>query len=125
RHSSLTLSDKGNIDQLGREFTLDFNKYFPGTRRGEQSYPVVAGGTMYVTTNEGNTYALDATTGAKKWSWSPPNIAVFNKAGIVANRGVAVCDGKVFLLTIDLAIIALDQNTGNLLQRMPISRAVQ
>jgi alcohol dehydrogenase (cytochrome c) len=124
RHTSLTLINKGNIDQLGREFTLDFNKYFPGTRRGEQSYPVVVGDTMYVTTNEGNTYALDATTGAKKWMWSPPNIAVFNKAGIVANRGVAVCDGKVFLLTIDLAIIALDQNTGNLLQRMPISRAV-
>jgi alcohol dehydrogenase (cytochrome c) len=124
RHTSLTLINKGNIDQLGRMFTLDFNKYFPGTRRGEQSYPVVVGDTMYVTTNEGNTYALDATTGAKKWMWSPTDIAVFNKAGIVANRGVAVCDGKVFVLNIDMTINALDQNTGNLIKRVPISAAV-
>src|SRR6266545_1384681 len=124
RHTPLTLIDKSNVDQLGRLFTLDFNKYFPGTRRGTQSYPVVIGDTMYITTNEGNTYALDATTGAKKWSWSPPNIAVYNKAGIVANRGVAACDGKVFVLTIDMTINALDRRTGDLIARIPISRAV-
>src|SRR6266542_2944581 len=124
RHTPLTLIDKSNVDQLGRLFTLDFNKYFPGTRRGTQSYPVVIGDTMYITTNEGNTYALDATTGAKKWSWSPPNIAVYNKAGIVANRGVAACDGKVFVLTLDMTINALDRRTGDLIARIPISRAV-
>ncbi|MHB8643575.1 MAG: outer membrane protein assembly factor BamB family protein [Gaiellaceae bacterium] len=124
RHSPLTDINKGNIDQLGRLFTLNFNTYFPGTRRGEQSFPVVVGDTMYVTTNEGNTYALDATTGAKKWLWSPTNIAVFNKAGIVANRGVAVCDGHVFVLNIDMTINMLDQNTGQLLKRVPISEAV-
>ena len=49
---------------------------------------------MYVTTNDDNVWALDATTGKVIWRWHPDNVAVFNKFGIVANRGVALCDGK-------------------------------
>ena len=56
------------------------------------------------------------------WRWTPDNVAVFNKAGIVANRGVAVCDGKVFVLTIDMTIAMLNQDTGELIKRVPISQ---
>src|SRR5204863_255111 len=52
------------------------------------------------------------------------NVAVFNKAGIVANRGVAVCDGRVFVLNIDMTITMLNQQTGDLMKRVPISSAV-
>jgi alcohol dehydrogenase (cytochrome c) len=124
RFSSLTQITKDNIDQLGRMFTLNFRSVDPIARLGEQSYPVVSGDRMYVTTGEGKTYALDATTGKVIWRWYPDNIAVFNKAGIVANRGVAVCDGKVFVLNIDMTITMLNQNTGELIKRVPISSAV-
>jgi alcohol dehydrogenase (cytochrome c) len=124
RYSSLTQITKDNIDQLGRIFTLNFRSLDPIARLGEQSYPVVIGGRMYVTTGEGKTYALDAATGKVLWHWYPTNIAVFNKAGIVANRGVAVCDGKVFVLNIDMTISMLNQDTGELIKRVAISSAV-
>jgi alcohol dehydrogenase (cytochrome c) len=124
RYSSLTLIDKDNIDQLGRIFTLNFRSLDPIARLGEQSFPVIVGDRMYVTTGEGKTYALDATSGKVIWKWYPEQIAVFNKAGIVANRGVAVCDGKVFVLNIDMTITMLNQETGDVIKRVPISSAV-
>ncbi len=124
RYSSLTAIDKGNIDQVGRIFTVNFRSLDPIARLGEQSYPVVIGDRMYVTTGEGKTYALDATTGKVIWKWYPDQVAVFNKAGIVANRGVAVCDGKVFVLNIDMTITMLNQQTGDVIKRVPISSAV-
>ena len=119
RYSSLTQITKDNIAQLGRTFTLNFRSVDPIARLGEQSYPVVIGNRMYVTTGEGKTYAVDATDGKVIWKWYPNDIAVFNKAGIVANRGVAVCDGKVFVLNIDMTISMLNQNTGELIKRVP------
>ena len=124
RLSPLTQITKGNIDQVGRVFTFNFRSVDPNARLGNQSYPVVLGNRMYVTTGESQTWALDATTGKVIWRWTPNNVAVFNKAGIVANRGVAVCDGKVFVLTIDMTIAMLNQNTGELIKRVPISSAV-
>jgi alcohol dehydrogenase (cytochrome c) len=124
RYSSLTQITKDNIDQLGRTYTLNFRSIDPNARLGQQSYPVVIGERMYVTTNESQVWALDATSGKLIWRWTPNNVAVFNKAGIVANRGVAVCDGKVFVLTIDMTIVMLNQNTGDLIKRVPISSAV-
>ncbi len=124
RHSPLTQIDPRNVDQLGRVFTVDFRKIDATVRRGQQSYPVELGGVLYMTTNNDNVWALDATKGEVKWRWQPDNVAVFNNFGIVANRGVAVCDGKVFLLTLDMTIVALDQQTGKLIARVPIARAV-
>ncbi len=124
RHSPLTQINPRNVDQLGRVFTVDFRKIDATVRRGQQSYPVELGGVLYMTTNNDNVWALDATKGEVKWRWQPDNVAVFNNFGIVANRGVAVCDGKVFLLTLDMTIVALDQQTGKLIARVPIARAV-
>src|SRR5262249_32638138 len=80
RLSPLTQIDKNNIDQLGRIYTLNFRSIDPIARLGEQSFPVVIGNRLYVTTGEGKTYALDATTGNVIWKWYPDNVAVFNKA---------------------------------------------
>jgi alcohol dehydrogenase (cytochrome c) len=124
RHSPLTQVSRTNVDQLGRVFTLDFHQLDANVRRGEQSYPVVAGGTMYMTTNDDNVWALDATTGKVKWRWQPDDVAVFRNFGIVANRGVALCDGHVFVLTLDMTIASIDPATGRLERRVPIAKAV-
>ena len=58
------------------------------------------------------------------WRYAPDNVATFKNFGIVANRGVAYCDGRVFLLTLDMTIVALDPETGKQLARVPIGRAV-
>jgi len=124
RHSPLTQITTGNVDKLGRVFTVDFRAIDANIRRGEQSYPVEANGTLYVTTNDDNVWALDATTGKVKWRWTPDNVAVFRNFGIVANRGVALCDGHVFVLTLDMTIASLDPATGKLQRQVPIAEAV-
>jgi alcohol dehydrogenase (cytochrome c) len=124
RHSPLTLIDKSNVANVGRVVTVDFHAIDAGVRRGEQSFPVIANGTMYVTTNDDNVWALDATTGKVKWRWTPDNVAVFRNFGIVANRGVALCDGHVFVLTLDMTIVSLDPANGQLEHRVAIAKAV-
>jgi PQQ-dependent dehydrogenase (methanol/ethanol family) len=124
RHSPLTQITTGNVDKLGRAFTVDFHNIDASIRRGEQSYPVEANGTLYVTTNDDNVWALDATTGKVKWRWTPDNVAVFRNFGIVANRGVALCDGHVFVLTLDMTIASLDPATGRLQRQVPVAKAV-
>ena len=124
RHSPLTLINPSNVGKLGRLFTVDFRQLDPTVRLGEQSYPVEEHGVMYMTTNDGNVWALNATTGAVKWRWTPSDIAVFQDYGVVANRGVAVCDGSVFVLTLDMNIVKLNEATGALEREVPISQAV-
>jgi PQQ-dependent dehydrogenase (methanol/ethanol family) len=124
RHTPLTDIGTGNVGQLGRLFTVDFRQIDASVRRGEQSYPVEANGTLYLTTNDDNVWALDADTGKVKWRWTPDNVAVFRNFGIVANRGVALCDGHVFVLTLDMTIASLDPATGHLERRVAIAQAV-
>jgi alcohol dehydrogenase (cytochrome c) len=124
RHSPLTQINRNNVDKLTRVFTVDFRGIDPSVRRGEQSFPVERDGVLYVTTNDDNVWALDATTGKIKWRWQPDNVAVFRNFGIVANRGVALCDGHVFILTLDMTIASIDPATGQLEKRVPIARAV-
>jgi PQQ-dependent dehydrogenase (methanol/ethanol family) len=109
---------------LGRLFTVNFQTIDPTVRHGEQSYPVESNGTLYMTTNNDNVWALNATTGAVKWRWSPSDVAVFSDFGQVANRGVALCDGHVFVLTLNMEIVSLDPATGKLQREVPISGAV-
>ncbi len=124
RHSPLTQIKPSNVDQLGRVFTFDLNKAVPGIKKGQQSYPIVVGDRMYVTSGDDQVFALKATTGELLWRYAPDNLASFKNYGIVANRGVAVCDGRVFLLTLDMTVVALDQSSGKLIARVPIARAV-
>jgi quinohemoprotein ethanol dehydrogenase len=124
RHSPLTQIDKGNVAQPGRAYTVDFHAIDATVRRGEQSYPVESNGTLYVTTNDDNVWALDAITGKVKWRYTPDDVAVFRNFGIVANRGVALCDGHIFMLTLDMTIVSLNPATGALEQRVAIAKAV-
>jgi alcohol dehydrogenase (cytochrome c) len=124
RHSPLTQISKANITDLGRVVNLNFQSIDAGIRRGEQSYPLVVGNRMYVTTNDNNVFALDATTGRVIWRYKPSNVAVFRNFGIVANRGVAYCGKRLFVATLDMHLVALRPSDGQVLARVPASSAV-
>jgi PQQ-dependent dehydrogenase (methanol/ethanol family) len=124
RHSPLTQITKANVTRLQKQYAVDFQALEPSTKRGEQSYPLAIDGRLFVTTNEGAVWALQAATGKVLWRWQPPNVAVFRNFGIVANRGVAYCDGRLFALQLDMHIAALDPRTGRLLKRVAIADAV-
>lgn len=84
--------------------------------RGQESFPLVRDGVMYVTTHKA-TMAVDAMTGRQIWKTSvdypaeTPRVAC---CGIV-NRGVAMLDGKLFRTTLDAKVMALDAATGEVL----------
>jgi alcohol dehydrogenase (cytochrome c) len=124
RHSSLTLINKQNVNTLGRVATIDFRKIDPLIPKGEQSFPIVVKGIIYVTTADDYVFAIDGGSGKELWEWKPGNIGVFANYGVNANRGVAYCDGKVFLLTLDMKIVSLDASNGKLLKEVAISDSV-
>jgi len=110
RHSSLGQIHTGNVAQLAPKWIFSI----PNARRLEVT-PVVVDGVMYVTTAN-RAYALDAQSGRQIWRYQRPLTKglVGDAAGAI-NRGVAVLDDKVFMVTDHAHLIALHRLTGRLL----------
>ena len=124
RHSPLTLITPANVSQLGRVYDINLQSLDKDVRRGEQSYPLALDGTLYETTNDGQVFAINGATGKVLWHFKPANSGLFKNFGIVANRGLAYCDGALFLLTLDMHLNKLDPKTGALEGRVAIGAAV-
>jgi glucose dehydrogenase len=79
----------------------------------------VIGGIMYVSTPFNHVLALDAATGELRWRYehSLPDRAFCCGP---ANRGVAVANERVYMATLDGALVALDARDGHLLWQVPI-----
>jgi alcohol dehydrogenase (cytochrome c) len=110
RYTTLSQIDKANVRRLVPKwtFTLSNAPYLEMT-------PVVVEGIMYATSvNE--CFALDAGSGRQLWHYqrSRTRGLVGNAAGGI-NRGVALAKGRVFMVTDNAHMIALDRYTGNLL----------
>jgi glucose dehydrogenase len=112
RFSPLKSINTDNVAHLSLAYSFQL-----GSLRSNESTPLVIGDTMYVSTSWGPkyVYALDAATGAKKWTYEPEDIPddVLQYACCdVANRGVAYADGKIFVGRLDGKLVALDAQTG-------------
>ena len=74
--------------------------------------PVVADGVMYIT-GANEAYALDATTGRQIWAFRTPRASgLLGEAGGGANRGVALGENRVFMVTDNSHLLALNRQTG-------------
>jgi alcohol dehydrogenase (cytochrome c) len=124
RHSPLTEITPANVSRLDRAYSVDFQKLDPDVRRGQQSYPLAIGGKLFVTTNDDNVFALDGATGKVLWQYKPPNSGFFKNFGIVANRGLAYCDGRLFIARLDMKLVALRPRDGKVLGAVAISHDV-
>ena len=124
RHSPLTQIDAGNAASIGRVFTVDLRRVDPDVRRGQQSYPLAIDGTLYVTTNNNFVFAIDGATGKVKWEYRPRNSGLFVNFGVAANRGLAYCDGKLFMTTLDMQLVALRPSDGEVVGKIAISQFV-
>ena len=103
-----------NADNVGK-LTLAYSFSLASLRSNESS-PVIIGDTLYVTTSWGPkyVYALDAATGARKWTYEPeiPDDVLQYACCDVNNRGVAYADGKLYIGRLDGKLTALDAKTG-------------
>jgi PQQ-dependent dehydrogenase (methanol/ethanol family) len=111
RYAHLTGITPENVKTLGGAWRTEL----PGA--SSKASPIVVDGVMYVAAGGGAiqgggggaVYALDARTGAVKWTFSPQG------AGISAlNKGVAFADGKVFVGLSNAHVAAIDAKTGKL-----------
>lgn len=74
---------------------------------------IVADGVMYVTEPPTTVTALDPRNGRPIWSYARPMPSNLRNIGFpLTNRGVAILDDKVFVGTLDGAVVALDAATG-------------
>lgn len=115
RFSPLTQINRDNIDQLQLVW-----KYKTDKKSTFQTTPIVVDGVMYITTPFNDVIALDAVTGKEKWHYRH-QLKQENFCCGPANRGPAVAYGKVYTVTIDARLIALDQNTGQKLWDIAIT----
>jgi alcohol dehydrogenase (cytochrome c) len=110
RNSALDRINTTNVAQLQLKWIFPL----PRAPRLEGT-PVVVDGVMYVTAVN-SAYALDALTGRQLWAFSRPQTpGLLGEAAGGANRGVAIGQGRVLLMTDNAHLLALDKNTGKLL----------
>jgi quinohemoprotein ethanol dehydrogenase len=109
RFSPLTQINEQTIGKLGLVWTREL-----GTTRGLEATPLVENGVIYTTSAWSVVYALDAKTGAVRWTYDPavPRSKAFFICCDVVNRGVALYHGRVYVGTLDGRLIALDQQSG-------------
>ena len=106
RYTTMTQIDKASLSRLAPKWVFTI----PGGG-SSQATPVVVGGIMYVP-NPNECFALDAGTGRQIWRYQRPRTK-----GTVghANRGVAVAGDRLFMVTDDAHLLALNRFTGELL----------
>jgi quinoprotein glucose dehydrogenase len=127
RYSPLTQITKDNVAALRVAWEYHTGEVSDGSggRRPSafEATPIVANGTLYVTTPFNRVVALDPDTGREQWQFDPQvDIHGPYSEGLI-NRGVAlwtdpsraagaVCRQRLFLATIDARLFALDAATG-------------
>ena len=126
-------NDSGNRYSLLKQITtanvasLKLKWIFPLTYFGIESTPIAADGVLYVT-GQNSVYALDALTGSQIWHFSrPQSLGMVGDAALGTNRGVGLLGDKVFFVTDNAHLLALNRATGkidwevNMAPEMPVS----
>lgn len=110
RYSELDQISKSNVARLTPKWIFPLVNTAP-----LQVTPIVVGGVMYVT-SANECYALDAGSGRQVWHYQRRRTRnlVGNAAGGI-NRGAALAGERVFMVTDNAHIIALNRATGKLL----------
>src|SRR5688500_1865643 len=95
-----------------------------GMHAGPSTYafeaaPIVVDGVMYVSGWDSWVWAIDASTGENLWVYK--HAVPFDTSLCCGNvnRGVAVAKGKVFVVTLNAHVIALDAATGKMVWDSP------
>jgi PQQ-dependent dehydrogenase (methanol/ethanol family) len=125
RYSDLSQINTANANKLALKwiFTVPLWKnllpdtaYFTENMKyfGLEVTPLVADGVMYIT-GPHSAFALDAQTGREIWNYSRPRTpGMVGDASLGTNRGLAIFGDKVFMVTDNAHLIALNRISGKL-----------
>jgi alcohol dehydrogenase (cytochrome c) len=111
RHSPLNQITPENVSRLAARWTYQTGTTARG--RGFEATPIVVDDVMYVTGPNNFAWALDARTGRPFWQYRRdlPNDLTYGASAPV-NRGFGVYGDKLFMVTLDAHLLALDMKTG-------------
>ena len=110
RFSPLTQITPANVGQLAAQWTFQ-----TGVANKFEATPIVIDGTLYVTGALNHGWAIDGRTGRQIWHYQrtlPEGLKVC--CGMV-NRGFAVLHDRLFMVTLDAHVVALDMKTGKVI----------
>ncbi len=108
RYSPLKQINKSNIKRLVPVWSTSL-----ANDLGEQAQPMIYDGVMYVT-NVKWTFAIDVATGKQIWrtpvDYDPgtPRVVCCG----ISNKGAAIYNGRLYRVTLDAHVLALDMKTG-------------
>src|SRR5215213_11790571 len=114
-YSALTQINKGNVGSLKVAWKANLDGSGTASKYRNEATPLVYDGVLYITTGNNDIFAYDAKTGERLWkhlSNIPQNINTIC-CGWDA-RGLAIGDGLVYSAQLDGKLVALSQQTGNL-----------
>lgn len=115
RYSSLKEITTANVASLKLKWV------FPLPYFGIETTPVAADGFLYVT-GPNQVWALDAATGNPVWQYSrPTSPGLSGDAKLGTNRGVALLRDKLYFVTDNAHLLALDRASGKLLWETPLA----
>jgi len=97
---------------LGTNFSVVWKRAFQPEKVHPQVQAIIYGGRVFVGTESGNLYALNAANGAQNW--------VFKAGGPILNS-VAAGDGRVYFGSMDGAVYAVNASTGAQLWKQQLS----
>jgi quinohemoprotein ethanol dehydrogenase len=114
-YSPLNQVNTANIGELG--FAWQFET---GTLRGMDATPLFVAGVLYFPGTWGSVYALNAATGKEIWRFTPQNDGQFAKwaASDVVTRGIAVVDQRVYTVSTDCHLFALNATNGQVVWKI-------
>jgi PQQ-dependent dehydrogenase (methanol/ethanol family) len=113
RYSPLKQINTVNVSQLKVKWIFPI-QYF-----GLETTPLAADGILYIT-GPNQVFAVDALTGNTLWHYArPASPGMVGDARLGTNRGVALLRDKIFFVTDNAHLLALDRARGELLWDVP------
>ena len=108
RFSPLKQIDSSNVKAMALKWI------FPMPQLGLEATPLLVKGIMCFS-GQNQAYALDAVTGRQIWKYlCPPTPGLVGDASVGTNRGVAILGDKIFVVTDNAHLLALNRVTGSL-----------
>src|SRR5918995_1514957 len=107
RHSPLTQITPANVTRLQPQWTFQ-----TGTLGNFETTTLVRDNVLYVTGPQNVAWALDARTGRQIWRYRRELPMGLTACCGLVNRGFGVLGDKLFMVTLDAHLLALDMKTG-------------
>src|SRR5260370_29181203 len=110
RYRDLKQIDTANVKDLRLEWIFQ-----TGQTGAFETTPLVVDGIMYITAANGFAFAVDARSGRQLWQYKYPMPEGVKLCCGTVNRGLAILGERLFMVTPDAHVVALEAATGRML----------